>query len=78
MKLMKFRLTSTTDTWEMEASCWTDLMEKLRVLTLSSLVKVERVDDPFYKKKSQQKHYDASKYQLIDAAYYAQIEHDLA
>lgn len=49
---MKFRLTSTTDTWEMEASCWTDLMEKLRVLTLSSLVKVERVDDPFYKKKS--------------------------
>jgi hypothetical protein len=43
MKPMLFRLTSTTDTWEVEASCWTDLMEQLDVITLSSLVKVERL-----------------------------------
>jgi hypothetical protein len=43
MKPMRFLMTSTTEVWEIEATCWTDLMDKLSVLTLSSLVKIERI-----------------------------------
>jgi hypothetical protein len=43
MRPMHFRLTSTTDTWDVYATCWTDLMDSLDVLTLSSLIKIERL-----------------------------------
>lgn len=43
MKPMRFRLSTNTETYELEASCWTDLMDKLRVLQLSFLVKIERL-----------------------------------